>query len=184
VSSCCTRALTFENVCQGRKFSDDMLFNITGENVTTIHTLVPAADMPNHGVSVYTDRQTDTRTRTHTHTHTHTVHTLVPAADMPNPCACVCTHSLSLSLSLTHTHTHLHTHTQALAPSKPDPRQTELSYSSLLATTVFFFKSTLYCPYVYIYIYIYIYISCLMKSTAYILKSTRDGGFSGSLLLM
>jgi len=40
----------------GRKFSDDRLFNITGENETTVHTLVPAADMPNHGVGTFEAR--------------------------------------------------------------------------------------------------------------------------------
>ncbi|EKX51249.1 hypothetical protein GUITHDRAFT_103166 [Guillardia theta CCMP2712] len=32
----------------GRKFKDDVLGKMTGENVSVVHTLVPAADMPNH----------------------------------------------------------------------------------------------------------------------------------------
>ena len=37
----------------GRKVRDDVLQNITGQNLTQVHTLVPAADMPNHGVGTF-----------------------------------------------------------------------------------------------------------------------------------
>ena len=40
----------------GRKFVDPVLQNYTGENVTQVHTLVPAADMPNHGVGSFEAR--------------------------------------------------------------------------------------------------------------------------------
>lgn len=40
----------------GRKYSDDIMKNMTGENSSMIHTLVPAADMPNHGVGTFEAR--------------------------------------------------------------------------------------------------------------------------------
>lgn len=42
----------------GKKVEDAVLKNLTGQNFSNVHTLVPAADMPNHGVGTFTARFT------------------------------------------------------------------------------------------------------------------------------